>query len=153
MTYVVDTCVLSDLRRGTKHPELLRWWTDTSPDQLLVPAVVISEIERGITRLRIQGRIAEANDNDLWFRALTLALPIIPYDGQIARLHGALSISVPHDGTPSFERDLMIAATALDTGAIIATRNIRHFSLIAASTGLELLNPYDSPINVEAQSG
>ncbi|WP_050897905.1 PIN domain-containing protein [Nitrospirillum viridazoti] len=153
MTYVVDTCVLSDLKRGSRHPELLSWWFATPPDQLLIPAVVISEIHYGIVRLRLRGRIAEADDNDRWLQGLRLALPIIPYDDRIATIHAELSAAVTHDGTPSFERDLMIAATAVATRSTMVTRNLRHFSATAAVFGFRLLNPYNEPFSVAALSG
>ena len=134
--YLLDTVVLSELFRRRRHAGLVRWFDGKSEDMLFLSAVTIGEIERGVERQRrIDPPFAAALHE--W-----LETSIAIYDGRIlavttavARRWGQLSARIGHQGA-----DLLIAATALEHGLTVVTRNIRHF----APTGVAVEDPFVS---------
>ena len=131
--FLVDTDVLSLLRRPERSPRIDRWMTGQRTADLYMSVVSVAEIERGITRQR---------DRDPAFAGLlatwldtVLSLygnRILPVDASTARRWGRLSGDLGHAGT-----DLLIAATAIEHGLTVVTRNVRHFE----PTGVPVLDP------------
>lgn len=133
--FLLDTMVLSELRKRDRNPNLVRWLTGIPANDIFLSAVTIGEIERGIVRQRAKdAAFAEALES--WFdRTIQLyADRILPVDTQVARRWGSLSARIGNDGA-----DLLIAATALEHRLTVATRNIRHFE----PTGVALINPFE----------
>lgn len=143
MAYLLDTCVVSDLQRGSRHPGLQAWYAAVDVDKLLIPAIAVAEVCAGIQALRRRGLTHQAVNLEQWLRGMQLTFPVIPFGGRAAAVLGEMSSCVRHDGTPNFERDLMIAATAVALGAMVATRNLRHFMAIAERyPALTVADPY-----------
>lgn len=143
MAYLLDTCVVSDIERGDRHPTLRAWWTATAVDDIAVPVIALAEIRIGANKQRAQGLVADAERIDRWLRGVSLAFPIIPFDTRAALVWSDMTGVLPHDGTRSFERDIMIAATAIANGLTLATRNIRHFGPVADRfPDLVVFDPY-----------
>lgn len=143
MAYLLDTCVVSDLQRGSRHPGLQAWYAAVDVDELLIPAIAVAEVCAGIQSLRRRGLTQQAVNLEQWLRGMQLTFPVIPFGGRTAAVLGEMSACVHHDGTPGFERDLMIAATAVAHDVTLASRNVRHFSAIAACyPALIVVNPY-----------
>ncbi len=121
--FLIDTDVLSALRRPERSPGIVRWVARQRTTDLFLSVVSVGEIERGIARQRrrdptFAGALAA------WLDTL-LALygeRILPFDLPAARRWGRLSGAIGHDGA-----DLLIAATALERGLTVVTRNVRHF--------------------------
>ena len=136
MIFLIDTDVLSALRRRDRHPEMVRWLQAQRTADLYLSAVTVGEIERGIAR---QQRRAPsfARELSLWLdRVLAwYGDRILDVDVPTARRWGRLSGDLGHD-----RADLIIAATALEHGLTVVTRNVRHFE----PTGVPVFNPYDS---------
>ena len=134
--FLIDTDVLSALRRRDRHPEMVRWLQAQRTADLYLSAVTVGEIERGIAR---QQRRAPsfARELSLWLdRVLAwYADRILDVDVPTARRWGRLSGDLGHD-----RADLIIAATALEHGLTVVTRNVKHFE----PTGVPVFNPYDS---------
>lgn len=134
--FLIDTDVLSALRRRDRHPEMVRWLQAQRTADLYLSAVTVGEIERGIAR---QQRRAPsfARELSLWLdRVLAwYGDRILDVDVPTARRWGRLSGDLGHD-----RADLIIAATALEHGLTVVTRNVRHFE----PTGVPVFNPYDS---------
>jgi predicted nucleic acid-binding protein len=134
--YLIDTVVLSALRKRQRDSRLSAWVERQRATDLFVSVITIGEIERGIARQR-------ATDPDFaaalaaWLdRVLALYSDrILPFDLQIARRWGQLSAALGNDSA-----DLMISATALEHGLIVVTRNVSDF----APTGVATLNPFSS---------
>lgn len=105
-----------------------------STDDLFLSAITIGEIESGIARQR-KVQPGFARDLDDWLaRVLSIyGKRILPVDAGTARRWGRLCAQIGNDGA-----DLMIAATAMEHGLIVVTRNARHFT----PTGVEVLNPF-----------
>ncbi len=134
--YLIDTVVLSELRKPQRDARLTAWVARQRTTDLFVSVITIGEIERGISRQR-------ATDPDFaaalaaWLdRVLTLyGERVVPFDLQIARRWGQLSAVLGNDSA-----DLMISATALEHGLTVVTRNASDFE----PTGVATLNPFDS---------
>ena len=131
--FLIDTDVLSALHRRERHPQISRWMSRQRAGDLYLSVVSVGEIERGITR-------QERSSPDF---ARTLALwldsVIKLYGEQIlgvnlatARRWGQLSARIGNDSV-----DLLVAATALEHGLSVVTRNVRHFR----ATGVGVIDP------------
>jgi hypothetical protein len=99
--------------------------------------MTIGEIERGIERQR-QMNPTFADNLAVWLDMIlrTHEGRIIPVGVAVARRWGRLSHRIGNKGL-----DLAIAATALEHGMTVATRNLSHF----AATGVDLVNPFEAP--------
>jgi predicted nucleic acid-binding protein len=131
--FLVDTDVLSLLRRPKRSPRISRWMAAQRTTDLYVSVVSVAEIERGITRQRRRDP-AFASLLARWLDTV-LSLygnRILPVDAPTARRWGRLSGDLGHEGT-----DLLIAATAIEHGLTVVTRNVRHFE----PTGAQVLDP------------
>ena len=132
--FLLDTDILSALRRRDRHPEAVAWLETQRTVNLHLSVVTIGEIERGVAQQErrdpsFAGELARWLDLVLaWYgdRILMVDIPT-------ARRWGRLSAALGHAGA-----DLLIAATALEHGLIVVTRNVRHFE----PTGVEVLNPF-----------
>ena len=132
--FLLDTDVLSAFRKRDRNPGLLGWMSVQRMSDLYVSVVSVGEMERGITRQQRRNpefaQVLAAWLDDL----LTVyAERILPIDLTVARRWGILSGSLGHDNS-----DLFIAATALEHGLTVVTRNVRHFE----PTGVPVLNPF-----------
>ena len=134
--YLIDTVVVSELRKPKRDTRLTSWLDGQRTSDLFISVVTVGEIERGIVRQR-------ARDDDFatalatWLdRVLSLyGERVLPFDLRIARRWGRLSAALGNDSA-----DLMIAATALEHGLTVVTRNVSDFE----PTGVETLNPFDA---------
>ncbi|CAA7618945.1 Ribonuclease VapC [Magnetospirillum sp. LM-5] len=133
--FLLDTVVLSELRKRDRNPNVVRWLTGKAADDIFLSAVTIGEIERGIVRQRGKDpAFAEALESWLDRTIQIYGDRILPVDTRIARRWGNLSARIGNDGA-----DLLIAATALEHGLTVVTRNVRHFE----PTGVALMDPFE----------
>ncbi len=132
--YLLDTNVVSALRRPDRHPAPTAWLKDQRPSDLYMSVVTIAEIERGIAR-QISQDSTFARELAAWLeRTLAgFADRLLGIDVPTARRWSRLSASLSHN-----DADLLIAATALEHGLTVVTRNLRHFE----PTGVPVLNPF-----------
>lgn len=132
--FLIDTVTLSALRKRQRNPNVVAWFGRQRTADLFLSVISIGEIERGIARQR-------ATDPEFaralaaWLdRVLTVyGERIVPFDLRAARRWGALSAALGNDSA-----DLMIAATALEHGLTVVTRNVSDFAL----TGVALIDPF-----------
>ena len=132
--YLIDTVVLSELRRRQRDAGVVAWMAQQHQEDCYLSVVSLAEIERGIAGKRTSDpRFAE--DLAAWLhRLLRLhGQRLLAVDLAIARRWGRLSAALGHDSA-----DLLIAATALEHGLTVVTRNLRHFT----PTGVATLNPW-----------
>ncbi len=132
--YLLDTVVMSELRKRQRDPGVVAWLSEQNSDDLYLSVISLAEIERGIS-MRQKDNALFARRLQGWLEGL-LSLygqRILPVDGAIARRWGQLSAGIGHHGA-----DLMIAATALEHGLQVVTRNVRQF----LTTGVEVVNPF-----------
>jgi len=132
--YVLDTNVISAIRRTDRAPQVAAWLRGKSEQDLFLSVITIGEIERGIRQQ--EGRDpAFAHDLRVWLDRTILLFSdrLLPFDAEDARIWGRLSAEIGHTGA-----DLMIAATALRHSATVVTGNVSDF----APTGVKLENPF-----------
>ena len=131
---LLDTVVLSELRKARPSAKVLAWLQKQQPDQIFVSVVSLGEIERGITKAR-KTDLVFAQNLTVWLEDLVLLYSdrILAVSAPIARRWGRLSAELGHEGA-----DLLVAATALEHGLAVATRNVRHFK----PTEVEVVNPF-----------
>lgn len=132
--FLIDTVTLSELRKRQRDPMLVAWFERQRTADLFLSVISIGEIERGIARQRaIDPDFADALAR--WLdRVLTLyGERVVPFDLGAARRWGALSAALGNDSA-----DLMIAATALERGLTVVTRNVPDFE----PTGVAVLDPF-----------
>ena len=131
--FLIDTDVLSALRRRERSPGLVEWISGQRTTDLYLSVASVGKVECGIVR--------QQRDNPVFARELALWLDsvlalygdrILPVDLSAARRWGRLSGVIGHEGA-----DLLIAATALEHGLTVVTRNVRHFE----PTGVPVLDP------------
>ena len=132
--YLLDTVVLSELRKRTRDRHVVTWFGSVESSDLYLSTITVAEIERGIARQQ-SANPDFARDLAGWLDTLLAAYGdhVLPLTVGIARRWGRLSAQIGND-----ELDLAIAATALDHGLTVVTRNIAHFE----PTGVALLNPF-----------
>lgn len=134
--FLIDTMVLSELRRRQRDPGVVAWMARQRQEDCYLSVVSIGEIERGIGRRR-EVDPAFAQELASWLdRLLRLhAERLLEVDLAVARRWGRLSAALGHDSA-----DLLIAATALEHGLTVVTRNLRHFT----PTGVATFNPWQA---------
>jgi toxin FitB len=132
--YLLDTNILSALRRPDRAPQITTWLQTKPEDQLFISVVTLGEIERGIV-LQENRNPDFASDLRRWIdrTSLLFADRLLPFGPEEARIWGRLSARIGHNGA-----DLQIAATALTQGAIVVTGNVSDFE----PTGVEIENPF-----------
>jgi toxin FitB len=132
--YLLDTDVIS-ARRGPEQAPGVSAWIGSVPDnQLFMSAVTFGELTRGFDRQeRINPPFADVLKHWLDMTEGFFENRILPYGKATAQIWGRLSARLGNESL-----DLMIAATALEHGAIVVTRNVRHF----APTGVQIINPF-----------
>jgi len=135
--FLIDTVTLSELRKRQRNPKLVEWFERQRTTELFLSVISIGEIERGIARQRATDP-GFAASLAAWLDQVLILYGerIVPFDLPAARRWGGLCAALGHDGA-----DLMIAATALQHGLTVVTRNVRDFE----PTGVAVLDPFGRP--------
>ncbi len=131
--YLLDTNVVSELRKPKPHGGVVRWVSTLRDDQLFLSVVTLGELQRGIERTRRQDA-AKAREIERWVDQLEESIHLLPMDGRCFREWARLM-----EGRPGhLLEDAMIAATARVQGLGVATRNEKDFALLEVDT----INPF-----------
>ena len=121
--YLLDTNVISAVRRPDRAPQVARWLAARPEEELFLSVITLGEIERGIRRQEARNPDFAADLRDWVERTVMLFSDrILPFGPDDALIWGRLSAEVGHDGA-----DLMIAATALSRDAVVVTGNVADF--------------------------
>lgn len=134
--YLLDTNVVSELRKVRPHGAVLAWLEQVPEADLFISAVTLGEIQRGI-ELTQDTDPTKALEITLWADRLASTRSILPMDTPAFRVWARL---MHHQSDTLFE-DAMIAATALVHHFTVVTRNTRAF----ANFGVPLLDPFTEP--------
>jgi predicted nucleic acid-binding protein len=133
--YLIDTDVLSELRRPRPDQTVLSWMHQRREIDLFLSAITVMEIERGIQKQRrVNPEHAVALEAWLMGNFALFGNRILAVTSNIARRWGRLQIELGRD-----DDDLAIAATAIEYGFSVVTRNARHFD----KTGADVVNPFE----------
>lgn len=120
--YLLDTNVVSEIRKRRPHGAVLAWLRMQSEESLHLSAVTVLELQRGAERTRLQNR-SMAEMIDKWIDEISVAFHIIALDVPISREGARLMVGKSED---LFE-DAMLAATARIHRFTVVTRNLRDF--------------------------
>jgi predicted nucleic acid-binding protein len=133
--YLLDTNVVSELRKPRPHGAVLAWIESVDDAQLFVSAVTLGEIQAGIELTREQDA-TKANEIEVWLEQVASAYNVLPMDAATFRQWARLM----HKKSDTLYEDAMIAATSKVHGLIVVTRNVADFQEL----GLKVLNPFGS---------
>lgn len=136
MTYLLDTNVVSEVRRRTGAQQVTAWLSSVPAEELFLSVLVLGEIRRGIERLR--GRDpAQAAVFERWIDELRRRFSdrIVAVDAAVAEEWGRINAAAP---VPV--EDGLMAATANVHGMVFVTRNVAD----VARTGVRLLDPWEA---------
>jgi predicted nucleic acid-binding protein len=133
--FLLDTVIISELRKKRPDAGVLRWISGQQDSQLFLSVVTLGEVERGIEKQRgVAPEFAEELATWIEHLASLYADRILPITPTIARHWGRLSARLGHEGA-----DLLIAATGLVHGLTVVTRNTGHFE----PAGVSVINPFN----------
>jgi predicted nucleic acid-binding protein len=131
--YLLDTNVVSELRKPKPHGAVIEWIEGLRDDQLYISAVTMGELQRGIERTRRQNAQKAIEINN-WVDQLEMSNNVLPMDSLCFREWARLM----EGKSDRLLEDAMIAATARVHALTVATRNENDFALLA----VELVNPF-----------
>lgn len=137
MTWLLDTNVVSELRKGERcHPRVAAWFEAASTDNLFLSVLTLGEVRKGVEGLRPRDP-ARAAHLEVWLKELgrNFGERVLPVDAEVADSWGRMAIArnVPI-------ADALIAATAVAHGLVLVTRDAGLRDL-----GVPVLNPFDEP--------
>ena len=135
MTFLLDTNVLSEMRKRERNKGVAEWIAATPPERQHLSVVTVGEITRGITRVRARGDHHQVAIFESWLENVvdTFGDRIVPLTLDVARKWGAQSERQPIPVPAA-----LIAATAEAHDWTLVTRNVKDFE----RTGVRVLNPF-----------
>jgi len=136
--WLVDTNVVSELRKGRRTDAAVRdWYAKTTEESLFTSVLVLSEIRRGIELKRRRDPLSAAS-LDRWLRTIIVAYAdhVLPIDQAVAEDWGHLDARGPFPVI-----DGLLAATARVHGLTVVTRNVKDFGRL----DVEVVDPFTSP--------
>jgi toxin FitB len=133
--FLLDTNVVSELRKPRPHGAVLAWLQSSADAHLHLSCVTLGEIQAGIESTREQDA-AKAAEIEAWADLLGGAYNVLPMDCETFRVWAKLM----HRKSDALYEDAMIAATAAVHKLTIVTRNVADF----AHFDVRLLNPFET---------
>jgi predicted nucleic acid-binding protein len=133
--FLLDTNVVSELRKRKPHGAVLAWLGGLQEEQVFLSAVTIGELQAGIELTRAQDA-EKAEEIEQWVERLADSYQVLDMDASCFREWARLM----HGKPDSLAEDGMIAATARCNDLVVATRNEKHFRQL----NVRVLNPFKS---------
>ena len=136
MNYLVDTNIVSEIRKGARaDPNVAAWYDAVPEDSLYLSVLVLGEIRRGIERKRPRDAAQEAA-LEKWLAAVQggFGERLLPVDGAVADAWGRMAALRPVSVI-----DALMAATAKVHGLTLVTRNIAD----VRGLGVAVLDPFE----------
>ena len=131
--YLLDTNVVSELRKTKPHGAVVAWLQTIRPEQIFLSAVTIGELQAGVELTR-KNDAAKAMEIETWLAMVEASFTALPMDSACFREWARLMAGK----STNFIEDAMIAATARVHGLYVATRNERDFQQLQ----VEVFNPF-----------
>lgn len=132
--FLLDTNVVSELRKPRPHGAVVAWLRGVDDKQLYLSAVTLGEIQAGIEMTRDQDP-AKSAEIEAWLDQVAQAHNVLPMDAVVFRQWAQLM----HGKSDTLYEDAMIAATAHQHHLTVVTRNMADFKTL----GVKILNPFD----------
>lgn len=135
MTYLLDTNVLSEIRKRKPAVGVTEWIAATPPDRMHISVLTLGEIEQGIAKSRSRGDREQAAALERWLQDVETGFKdrILPVSLPVATAWGRQPQNQPLPPV-----DALIAATAQVHGLTMVTRNVKDFE----PAGIPVLNPF-----------
>jgi toxin FitB len=134
VTYLVDANVLSEPTKPAPNGKVVDWLS-ASERNLVVDSIVLGELCLGVLSLPAGRKRARLEQ---WLEAVTRTLDCLPWEAAAARRWAKLVVDLKRKGRTLPLLDSMIAATALEHGLTVATRNVSHFE----PAGVKAVDPF-----------
>jgi toxin FitB len=134
--YLLDTNVVSELRKRRPHGAVLAWMQAADESSLHLSAITLGEVQAGIELTR-EHDVSKAAEIEAWLKALAGSLQVLPLDGRVCRAWARLM----HRRSHTVMEDAMIAATAQVHRLTVVTRNVADFRALE----VPFLNPFSTP--------
>lgn len=131
--YLLDTNVVSEMRRLRPNRAVVAWLDEISADQIFIAAITLGELQAGVEMTRQQEPL-KAEQIEAWINDIADSYAILPMDGPIFRRWAQLM----HRRSRDLLEDALIAATALINNLTVATRNLRDFERL----GVTAIDPF-----------
>ncbi len=131
--YLLDTNVVSELRKPKPHGSVLEWFSTVDDAELHLSALTLGEIQVGIEITRTQNP-TKAAELDAWLELVARSHNILPMDAEAFRTWARLM----HRKSNTLDEDAMIAATAQVHQLTLVTRNTSNFKAL----GVQSFNPF-----------
>ncbi|MBK6469437.1 MAG: type II toxin-antitoxin system VapC family toxin [Betaproteobacteria bacterium] len=134
--YLLDTHVVSELRKPRRHGGVVAWLQATEDAQGHLSAVTLGEIQARVELTREQDAV-KAAEIEAWLELVAKSYNVLPMDGACFRAWASLM----HRRSDTLYEDAMIAATAAVHQLTAVTRNVADF----ANFEVQVLNPFNTP--------
>lgn len=131
--YLLDTNVVSELRKRRPHPAVVAWLEPVPDNDLYISAVTVGELQAGVEITRVQDP-AKAAEIEAWVELVASTWNVLPMDARTFRCWARLL----HGRSDDLLEDAMIAATAQVHDLVVVTRNLRDFQPF----GVRTLDPF-----------
>jgi len=131
--YLLDTNVVSELRKTKPHGAVLAWLDTLRPEQIFLSSFTLGEMQAGVEKTRQQDKI-KALQIESWLEEVESLFSFLPADAACFRERARLMKHQPD----SLRDDAIVAATACIHGLTVATRNEKDFQRL----GVEVFNPF-----------
>jgi len=131
--YLLDTNVVSELRRLKPHGAVVEWISQVSDESISLSVVTIGEIQAGIEITREQDN-EKANQLENWLNQVESAYNVIPINAKIFRRWA----KIMHKQSNTVLEDALIAATAIENNLIVVTRDEKDFKRFK----VKIFNPF-----------
>ncbi|MDR9416171.1 MAG: type II toxin-antitoxin system VapC family toxin [Gracilimonas sp.] len=138
MSYLIDTCCISELVRKKPNPKVVNWFADHDELSMYLSVITFGELRKGIEKLPNSEKKKKLNrwvrdDLSLRFQNRILNITI-----DEVNVWGEIVAAAENKGRPLPAIDSLIAATALTYDLKVVTRNISDME----GSGVEVINPW-----------
>jgi predicted nucleic acid-binding protein len=135
---LIDTNVISEIRKGDKDDPGVRWFFDAAiqnNQRLYISVITVGELRRAVDLIFHRGDISQGTLLEAWLNSITEQYQdnILGIDSAIALICGKMRVP-----NPQYPIDKLIAATALIYDLTVVTRNTEDFQ----NTGIAFMNPF-----------
>jgi toxin FitB len=134
MTYLVDANVLSEPTKPMPNKKVVEWLRANERD-LVVDPVILGELCLGVLSLSAGRKRARLEQ---WFETVVRTIACFPWDAAVSRRWARLVVELKRNGRALPLLDGMVAATALEHGLTLATRNVSDFE----QSGVKVVDPF-----------